>query len=182
MENPDNAPRKGMSKSKKTAVGCIIGSIMLVCACGIVILTLVCAVAGYFAYTFRNTDTLGIEVDYPKTVQVGDSFELTLTLNNKGEADIRVQDIDLSPAVNGNIDSILAGATVTRTEPAMESYEVSLVKMRDYHYDRVMKPGETQQVIFYFQAVKAGGFDTDIDFYLSDSHTTASDIRISIIP
>jgi hypothetical protein len=174
MENPDNTrpmPRKGWSKTKKAIVGG-----------GVVIIILLCAGAVFFAYTARDTGMLGIQVNYPKTVQVGDSFELTLSLNNKGDRDIRVQDIDISPAVNGDNDSILAGATVTRTEPAMESYEVSLVRMRDYHYDRVIKPGETQKVIFYLQAVKAGGFDTDIDLYLSDSHTSASDILISIIP
>ena len=120
-------------------------------------------------------------MNHPKIVHVGESLQLELHLKNKGEADLKVQDIDLSLAVDGNADSILAGAAVTRTEPAMQSYDVPLSKMRDYHYAGIIKPGETHKVIFYFQAVKPGEFHTDIDVYLSDSRSTAADIVIPII-
>jgi hypothetical protein len=174
MGAPDNVgpvSTKGLAQNTKIIVGC-----------GIVVAVLMCAGAIYFVYTLRDSEVLGIEAKYPETVQAGDSFKLTLVLKNNGDVDIEVQDIDLSPALSGNYDSILAGATVIRTEPAIKSDEFPSLKMWAYHYNRVVKPGETHTVIFYLQAVKVGEFHTDVDVYLSDARSTASDIRISITP
>jgi len=173
-ENVGPIPRKGLARKTKIIIG--FGTAI------ITVIVLICAGAGYFVYTVRDSEILGIEVDHPETVHVGDSFELTINLKNTGEADIEVQDIDLSPAVSENYDSILAGATVTRTEPAMKSNDLSILKMRSYHYNRIIKPGETHKVIFYLQAVKPGGFHTDVDIYLSDGSSTVSDLVITIAP
>jgi hypothetical protein len=185
MENPEktsSAPQKGWSATSKTVLGCGIATIILACACGIVILTLICAVAGYFAYTSREAKTLGIEVNHPRIAQVGDRYELTLYLKNMGDEDFEVQTIDLTPAANGIYDSMLAGATVLKTEPIMTSTWISSANMRIYDYYQVVKPGETQKVTFYFQAVNAGSYDTDILVTLSDSEASKSDIMIYITP
>jgi hypothetical protein len=54
--------------------------------------------------------------------------------------------------------------------------------MSDYHYDGIVKPGETLKVIFYFQAVKPEEFYAYIDIYASDVRSAAPDIVISIAP
>ena len=64
----------------------------------------------------------------------------------------------------------------------MKSNDLSILKMRSYHYNRIIKPGETHKVIFYLQAVKPGGFHTDVDIYLSDGSSTVSDLVITIAP
>jgi len=142
-------------------------------------LLMICVGVGFNIYTLRE-GTLAAWAEYPETVRVGDSFELRLYLENQGLTDISVQDIDLSPAAEDE-DSILIGATVKGTEPDMNSYEIDQ-QQHAYTYGRVVSPGETQTVTFYFQAVKAGEFHTDAYVFLSTATSFVWDIGITITP
>jgi hypothetical protein len=178
LENTSSATRMGMSKNKKIGIGCGIAVIVLMCIAA----ALMCAGAGYFLYTLRDSQVLDVAVHHPETARVGDSFELTLDLTNTGETDIKVQSIDLGAAAWEKNDSILTGATVIRTVPDMDNLDISVMRLRSFTYDRVIKPGETNAVTFYFQAVEEGEFHTDVFIDTGDTYTAVWDIPTSIAP
>jgi hypothetical protein len=178
LENTGSVTRMGMSKNKKIGIGCGIAAIVLMCIAA----ALMCAGAGYFLYTLRDSAVLDVAVHHPETVRVGDSFELTVDITNTGETDIKVQSIDLGAAAWKKNDSILTGATVIRTEPDMDNLEISVMRFQSFAYDRVIKPGETNAVTFYFRAVEAGDFHTNIYIDTGDTYTAVWDIPTSIAP
>jgi hypothetical protein len=165
-------------KSKKTK-GSTRKRIILI-AGGFFIMILLCA--GYFSFTSDISEELRIGVRYPGVVEVGDQFKLTLSLTNTGEEALTVESIQLWPAVSSDEDSILAGAQVISTEPEMGAIDVPGFKFRSYSYLQNIGPGEAQQVVFNFQAVKSGEFHTDVDVYLTDSWTSAPGLVLWIAP
>jgi hypothetical protein len=143
---------------------------------------LMCAGAGYFLYTLRDSAVLDVAVHHPETVRVGERFELTVDITNTGETDIKVQAIDLGAAAWIKNDSILTGATVVRTRPDMNNLGIPGTGGRSFTYGCVIMPGETNAVTFYFKAVEAGEFHTNIYIDTGDTYTAVWDIPTSIVP
>jgi hypothetical protein len=151
-----------------------------VVTCGVLVVLLILAAVAYFANTLRVSKDLEVSAQVTPSIQVGDDFRLLLHLENMGSQDISVQDIDLSPS-SSDVDSILTGASVTSIDPTMTSTDLPQ-RMRAYHFNQVVKSGETKTITFYLRAVEPGEFHTDLDIYLSNARSALWDMVISIAP
>jgi len=140
--------------------GCLAALGLAACLC------LVLFAGGAGLLTKFGGDPEGLEASYdmPGQVTSGGTFELALSLTNAGETDLTVTDIDLDEAFGG---SILDGAIVLATDPPMEK-DYSLSGIKTFHYNRTLRPGETQTVRFTLQAVSIGEFGGSIGIYVGD--------------
>ncbi len=169
------SPARPANLSRRILVGWAIVGVMLACAG-------VFWAAADLVSTFKPSSRLAAEVEYPATVKVGERFKLVLRLTNRSEADLKVGDIDLSPAPASEHDSVLAGARVESTIPSMESTGYPSMKLRSFHYNRVIQAGDTDTVVFYLRAVQPGEFHTSIDTYLEDETVVIWDFGNTIVP
>ncbi len=161
--------KEGLSQNKKIAIGCGGVSVVIVCACMLSSII-------FFSQFAGEPENLIVEAEYPWTVQEDDTFELILNLQNKGDAAITVGDIDLDEVLGG---SILDGAAVERTEPAMEK-DYSLSGIKSFSYDRTIPAGESQKVTFYLRATEVGEFGGSIGVYVGDI-ARRIDVSITVI-
>jgi hypothetical protein len=138
----------------KWAIGALTICICLGCA----------GTIGFFLYFGQEVENFSIDYSMPAVVRKGENFDLILTLTNTGNTAFTVGDIDLDEVMSG---SILDGAIVLETEPAMER-DYSLSGVKSFHYDQTLQPNETKEVVFHLQAVTAGEFGGSIGLYVGN--------------
>ena len=165
--NPDN-------RTRNIVIGCGIIALVFVCACAL----LGSATIGLFSYFGREPEGLAMQIEYPWTVQVNESFELIMTLRNSGDSTITIQEIDLDEALGG---SILDGSVVERTDPPMEK-DYSIPGIKSFLFNQSIGPGETQEIVFYLRAIEAGDFGGTVGAYLPGGQAVRQDTSISVLP
>jgi len=155
------------------AIGC--GIFLLLSICGCVVFG--AATIGLFSYWGSEPEGLGLQAQYPWTVQLDERFELILTLNNSGNGSITIDSIDLDESLSG---SILDGAIVERTEPEMDK-DYSIPGIKSFFYKETLAPGESQEMTFYLRATEKGDHGGTIGVYVG-GQATRQDVSISVLP
>jgi hypothetical protein len=122
-----------LDRNRKIAVG--LGTVVLLFAS-------LCVVGGVVAFGFvylgGEPENLVVEAEYPSTVQMGDSFDLILSMQNTGDSAMIIGDIYLDEPFGG---SILDGAIVERTDPPMEK-DYTRSGIKSFHHDQVIFQGK----------------------------------------
>ncbi len=148
---------------------------------GVPAILLACGLTAQAVHAALNPTKLTARASYPARVRVGDEFSVTVELVNPGERDIQIEEICLNPSIEGQADSILEGARMTKIDPIMGHDDVaSSACARTEGYS--VAPHETDRVTFYFEAVKSGEFYTDMLFDLGERGTELANIAIVLTP
>jgi hypothetical protein len=156
------------------AIGCGVALVIIICGCGLLGATMF-GLLIYFGGE-GEPEGLGLQTQYPWTVQKDESFELVLSITNSGNTTLLVEDIDLDEPLSG---SILDGTVVERTEPDMEKdYSFGFKSFKFYQR---LGPGESQDVIFHLRAIDIGDHGGTIAVYVGDQ-AVRQDVSISIFP
>jgi hypothetical protein len=163
--------QQGLSRNKKIALGFGIVFLVLVCACPFLI------VAALVYVGTLEPENLELEVEHPRLLQEGDSFELIIRLQNNGDTAISVDHFSLDEAFSG---SVLDGAVVEETDPPMrKDYSFNI---KDFYYDEVIPPGEGRTVTFYLRTIEVGEFGGSIAAYTGAFEAIYTDVYITVTP
>lgn len=159
LADASQQPRQSNKFPWKIAIlGCGIGLFIGCCLC----LVFTAASVGILALIGSKEPT-DLEVEYvlPYSVNVGDEFDLIISLTNTGDQTLNITDIDLDGAFSG---SILDGAIVTSTDPDMER-DYSVPGVKSFHYNTAIQPHSSSDIRFLLLAQVSGEFGGRIDIY-----------------
>ncbi len=139
-----------MPSKKAIAWGC--GIAALVCITG------VAAIALIFAYLSQDVKGVGVSVNGPTDVVVGQTFELSVTVTNERPRKIlSLSDVDIA-------EEYLAGFTLSTIEPRPKSNKhVPIDKSRSFTFGVEIPPGGTRTFTFALRAEKPGLYRGDVD-------------------
>ena len=137
--------------SKKTiAWGC--GITALVCLAGIA------AVVLFFAYVVQDVKGVGVYIDGPTDVVVGQTFALSVTVTNERPRKVlALSDIDIA-------EDYLAGFTVSTIDPRPKSNtHVPFDNSRSFTFGVQIPPRTSKTFTFTLRAEKPGLYRGDVD-------------------
>ncbi len=124
---------------------------------------------------------LKAEATYPDSAAVGEEFKVAVDLVNPGEREVPVEGVCLTPSIQSEHDSILAGARMTRIDPLLAS-NAAEGSPCGHISGYTVRSRETKRLTFYLEGTRPGDFSTDIVFYLEDSTTVVKDLLITLTP
>jgi len=135
---------------KAIALGCSLA--VLVCLAGIV------AVVLFFVYASQDVEGVGVSVDGPTDVAVGQTFELNVTVTNeRPHRVLALSDIDIA-------EDYLSGFTISTIEPrAKSSTHVSIDNSRSFTFEVKIPPKASKSFRFTLRAEKPGLYRGDVD-------------------
>ncbi len=138
--------------SKKWLLGCGIAA-----AVGIAVIAVVVIAIAYLA---QDAKGVGVSVDSPADVLVGQTFDLSVTVTNeRPRKKLALSDIDLA-------EGYLAGFTITGTQPAAKtSQHVPVADTRSFTFGVNLAPKAVRTFTFTLRAEKAGIFRGDVDVW-----------------
>lgn len=141
-----------MSGKQIALIGCA-----LVFIIGILVVVLA---VGFFMHMSKDLEGAAVSVDGPIDVQVGDTFDLVVTVRNERPGKpIRLSDIDFS-------EGYLAGFTVVSTDPIPKStMHNAIVDTRSFTFNADIPPGGSAAFSFSLRAERPGVFRGDVDVY-----------------
>jgi hypothetical protein len=139
-----------MPSKKAIAWGC--GIVALVCLAGVAVVVLC------FAYVAQDVKGVGVAVNGPTDVVVGQSFELSVTVTNERPRKVlALSDIDIA-------EGYLAGFTVSTIEPRPKSNKhVPIDNSRSFTFGVQIPHGAAKTFTFMLRAEKPGLYRGDVD-------------------
>ena len=139
-----------MPSKKAIAWGC--GIATLVCLAGVT------AVVLLFTYVGQDVKGVGVAVDGPTDVVVGQTFELSITVTNERPRKVlSLSDVDIA-------ENYLAGFTVSSIEPRPKSNKhVPIDNSRSFTFEVQIPPQASRTFTFTLRAEKAGIYRGDVD-------------------
>ena len=139
-----------MPSKKSIAWGC--GIAAAVCLVGVI------AVVLFFFYIAEDVQGVGVTVDGPTDVVVGQTFELKVIVTNERPRKVlALSDIDIG-------EDYLEGFTVSAIEPRPKSStHVPVDNSRSFTFDVKIPPRASRVFTFALRAEKVGIFRGDVD-------------------
>jgi hypothetical protein len=139
-----------MTTKKAVLLGCGIATLVLV--------AVVAAVVLGFVYLTQDVKGMGVAVDSPTDVVVGQSFDLTVTVTNeRPRKALLLSDVDIA-------EVYLEGFTVGVISPNPKSNKhVPVDNSRSFTFDVKIPPKQAKTFTFTLRAEKAGIFRGDVD-------------------
>ena len=139
-----------MPSKKAIAWGC--GIAALVCLAGIT------AVVLSFVYVVQDVKGVGVSVNGPTDVAVGQTFELSVIVTNERPRKVlALSDVDIA-------EDYLAGFTVSTIDPKPKSNKhVPIDNSRSFTFDVQIPPRASRMFTFTLRAEKPGLYRGDVD-------------------
>lgn len=139
-----------MSNKRLLAIGC--GIVFLFCG------ALFLALVGFLAYAIQDPEGVGLRVEGPDEVAVGETFDLRVIVTNERPSDsVALSDIDIA-------DEYLAGFTISTVTPDAESsMHVPIDNSQSYTFNVSIPPGESREFVFSLRAEQEGIYRGDVD-------------------
>jgi len=152
-------------------IGCAAGALVTIC---VVAFLLVGGLAGLIALFGGEPEGLNVDVQTPSSqVNVGETFEILVTLVNEGSQNITIDEINLP-------SSLLANVLVTAVEPDGE-LSTEEGEQTAYRFDRVIAPTGQETIVFSFEAIRSADVSGDIGV-VTGTKTSTTEIRVLISP
>lgn len=126
--------------------------VLVTCVAGII------AGGAWIAANAKLPEGVTVVVDHPASAQVGERFNIVVTIDNKSGADQRVFDIDFG-------DGYLQGIMIHTVDPAPAQTSSGL-GMTTHTFGRTVSAGEHLVVTFECEPIAAGDYSGDIDVYV----------------
>lgn len=171
---PTGSSSRTSRLGKYVAAGCVGLLVLAVCGC----VALGVMEAGVLLHVSQEPENLIVSYSMPDHVELGEEFELILTLTNTGSSEILIGDIDFDEPLG---DSILDGATVIGTDPQMERND-PLPGFRSFHYGRTIPAGEQRVAAFRLRATTPGQYFGSIEVYVGDLAKNVDNMWITVAP
>ncbi len=110
--------------------------------------------AGYWMM-YREPPSFQIEVDYPEMVELGEEFEVKVSVENTGSDDVGLANVDI-------YDELMDGFEIIDVTPKPSSTE-RLWGYHSYNINKNLAPGKKHEVTFKLKAKELGFWSGDID-------------------
>ncbi|MGI9455310.1 MAG: hypothetical protein ACR2NU_02045 [Aeoliella sp.] len=116
---------------------------------------IVCAIG--IAWLLVEKPKLDAKLTCPRSVIVGETFDLVLETRNRHSDSIILDSIDVDTG-------FLSGFKIVSITPQpMEPYDIGIIGMRSWGFGESVSPGESLTVTFTLTAVKQGHYKGDVD-------------------
>lgn len=146
-------PEQPPKKNKSWLIGC--GAALLVVGC-VVVFVLIGGFAGLLAMFGDESEGLSVSVSSPSSgVDVGETFDLQVTVSNTGSQNLTVSTIQLPAAL------VDYAALMDISPPAVEGRSSS--GQIDYQFDLTIAPNGQETIRFVFEARQAAEVDGTIN-------------------
>lgn len=122
--------------------------------------------------SFEPVD-IDLDVAFPDSVRVGESFELVVTITDTRGELRHLQDIDFSGTFCDNM-------TIDLVEPMPGSISID-PGYHVYAYDRSFDANSTEQFVFQVTPNHAGVFTGDIEVYCEDFNSKARPVSFVVL-
>lgn len=143
------------SKRNRTGwlVGCAAGGLVIVC---LVVFSLVGGFAWFFGFFDGDPQGLRVAVETPTAeVQVGETFQITVTLTNEGIQNINISQIQFP-------NDLMTNVMVTGIEPGAGQVSAE-GDQTAFNFDITIAPNGREAVTFYFEAIRPIDASGDIN-------------------
>lgn len=110
--------------------------------------------AGYWMM-YREPPSFQIDVDCPEMVELGEEFDLKVSVENTGADDVSLANVDF-------YDELLDGFEVINVTPKPRSSE-KIIGYRSYNIHKRIAPAKKHEVTFKLKAKELGFWSGDID-------------------
>jgi hypothetical protein len=110
--------------------------------------------AGYWLM-YKEPPSFQILVEHPETVDLGEEFEVKVSVENVGADDVNLANVDL-------YDELLDGFDVISITPKPRSSE-KIIGYHSYNLFKNLAPGKTHELTFKLKAKEVGFWSGDID-------------------
>jgi hypothetical protein len=139
-----------MPSKKAIAWGC--GIAALICLAGVAVVVI------FVTNVAQDVKEVGVFVNGPTDVVVGQTFELSVTVTNERPQKIlALSDVDIA-------ENYLAGFTVSSIDPRPKSNKhVPIDNSRSFTFEVQIPPGTSRTFTFTLRAEKAGLYRGDVD-------------------
>ena len=132
--------------------GCAAGGLIILC---LVVFVLVGGFAWLLTVMGGETEGLRVAVDTPTSeIQVGDSFQITVTLTNEGTQNINISEIQLPNDLLNNV--LVTGVEPDAAEGLTDGEQTA------YGFNLTIAPTGRETVMFYFEAIRPIDVSGDI--------------------
>lgn len=149
-------------------VGCSVAALVIVC---VMVFVLVGGSAWLVTMLGGEPDGLRVEVNTPTAaIQVGDTFQISVTLTNEGTQNVNISEIQLP-------NDLLANVLVTGVEPAAAQGLIH-GEQTAFDFDLTIAPTGRETVIFYFTAIRPIDASGDIGV---KTGTSVSPTRVRVV-
>jgi hypothetical protein len=111
-------------------------------------------VAGYYLM-YSKPPSFQIQVENPAVVELGEEFEVKVTVENTGTDDVNLANIDV-------YEGLLDGFEITSITPKPRSSE-KIIGYHSYNLFKNLAPGKTHDLTFKLKAKEVGYWTGDID-------------------
>ncbi len=141
-----------MASNKAIAWGCGIAALVGLAGVAAVVLC--------FAYIVQDVKDVGVSVDGPTDVVVGQTFELNVTVTNERPRKVlALSDVDIA-------EGYLAGFTVSMINPKPKSNKhVPIDNSRSFTFGVQIPPRASRSFTFTLRAEKPGLYRGDVDVW-----------------
>lgn len=155
----------------KTVATSRAGTIFITAGITAVVTTVFWLVVGVIAYRFVTDDQppFVVSVTSPGAAEVGDRFDLVVSVSNPTDDDLDLDSIDF-------YDSLTDGFKIVAIDPTPNSRD-SIMDFLTLNYSRTLGPGDTFECRLQLEAVENGVWTGDIDSctpsqkFVTSSHT-----------
>lgn len=111
-------------------------------------------VGGYY-FIYTEPPTFQIDVVHPENVELGEEFEIKISVENSGEKKAQLANIDL-------YDGLMDGFEILDVNPKPKSSE-RIIGYHSYNYLKSLSPGAVHELTIKLRAKEVGYWSDDID-------------------
>ncbi len=108
-----------------------------------------------------SPENISVDILAPLQVKKGDEFVITACVSNSAKNGQTLVSLDIG-------DKYMEGIAILKTDPNhKEASHVPIDNTMSYVFRLPVQPGEEKRVLLHAKAIKAGDFNSEIDFCIN---------------
>jgi uncharacterized protein YceK len=122
-----------------------------------------------------TVEDVRVSVEEPASVTLGETFEVSVTIENLGTGDRLLTSVDIG-------DKYLEGMTLYGSEPSWtEAWDFGWVGFQSYDYQMNIPSGESLNLVYSFEAMLTGNYEGALDVCLDTEYECVYNTMFTVV-